>query len=163
MFDQESSVFVQLTPPADTAAVESTKAEYWREMALALHERGFSLAEISRRVHRHNNTVSHFLCQEGVRQRIIRDISWHAKALELADEGPSAVARRLGLTKNKVSGFFDRKGIKFREYKDSSTMERLQALHDMMDTVLAETRKRKSHTSIIGKQVAALAELGLLL
>ena len=157
---------------SNAETVEAPTEQCWRAMALALHAQGLGVTEIGRRVRRHNNTISAFLHQEGVRQRIIPDRSWHPIALALADEGkgPSEVARQLGLTKNMVSGFFDRKGIKFPELvgirsghqetddpEVSTIWTRMQSLHDNMDRVLAETRKRKSHIEIIHKRVAEFA------
>ena len=165
MSNLESSVFVQLTPPvAEAAAVELPAEPGWREMALELYAQGLTLADIARRLKRHSNTVSALLREEGLRQPTVPDRSWHEPALALAGEniGPAEVARQLGVTKNMVIGFFDRQGIKFREYQGPGTMERLQALWDMMDLVLTETRKRKSHTIIIRKQEAG-AELRAIL
>jgi hypothetical protein len=53
------------------------------------------------------------------------------------------IALVLGVTKNAVIGKLDR--LREYEYDGSTVMDRLQALHDRMDAVLAETTCKPSH------------------
>jgi hypothetical protein len=48
------------------------------------------------------------------------------------------IADRLGVTKNAIIGKLDRLRDKDSEYEGPTTMDRLQALHDRLDAVLAE-------------------------
>jgi hypothetical protein len=52
------------------------------------------------------------------------------------------IGKRLGVTRNAVIGKLYRMGIGGRgDYAATTTMERLQALHDKMDAVLSECAK----------------------
>jgi hypothetical protein len=53
------------------------------------------------------------------------------------------IGLRLGATKNAVIGKLDR--LREYEYDGSMMMDRLQALHDRMDAVLAECAKVKMY------------------
>jgi hypothetical protein len=53
------------------------------------------------------------------------------------------IGLRLGVTKNAVIGKLDR--LRKYEYDGSTLMDRLQALHDCMDAVLADTACKPSH------------------
>jgi hypothetical protein len=52
------------------------------------------------------------------------------------------IGQRLGVTKNAVIGKLDR--LRKYEYDGSTTMSRLQALHDRLERVLAENARRPS-------------------
>jgi hypothetical protein len=53
------------------------------------------------------------------------------------------IALLLGVTKNAVIGKLDR--LREDDYDGSTIMDRLQALHDRMDAVVAETACKPSH------------------
>jgi hypothetical protein len=57
------------------------------------------------------------------------------------------IGQQLGVTKNAVIGKLDRLRKYECEYDGSTTMSRLQALHDRIDAVLAETACRPSFRS----------------
>ena len=136
-------------------------AREWHATVLELHAQGLRPAAIAREVPVSMITVSRFLCEQGLRprkgspQRRI-PLPWHAPALALADEGygPSEAARRLGVTKNMVSGFFDRQGIKgpFGGEPSTNFEDRMRALEDKMKALVDDSRNPKNFIQVQAKK-----------
>lgn len=86
-------------------------------------------------------------------QRAPRVITWtperHAEVVALVEQGcgPSEIARRTGLNKNQVIGYLWRRNNLLVDPSppESTTMSRLQALHDRMDAVLRATGADSRH------------------
>ena len=81
------------------------------------------------------------------------EITWtpelHAEVVALVQQGfgPAEIARRVGLKKNQVSGYLWRRGLSpdNESPPESTTMSRLQALHDRIDAVLRATGADSRH------------------